>query len=58
MSYGELVRDIGPDYKDKEIGYEAGYIDNIPTEYEEMEDEELKELNEWMDGVNEKLRAF
>lgn len=52
---GELVHDLEKDYLEKEIGYEAGYLDSIPTEYENNLDEEAtKELETWLDELNKK----
>ena len=50
-----LVHDLEKDYLEKEIGYEAGYLDAIPTEYEDNLDEEAtKELETWLDDLNKK----
>ncbi len=43
---GELTNDIGPDYKDKEIGYEAGQIDK---EFYELFEADIESLNELME---------
>ncbi len=52
MSYGELAHDIGPDYKDKEIGYESGDKEALPKIYQDFFGMNLDDLNKLMEKEN------